>query len=344
MKKKLLITLFVLIMTAVLSVAVLAGCTDDDSDGNGAKVINIVVPDGSPAIALAKLINDNAAPDGYTVNYSVVAGATQISTAIANKTADIAIAPTNIGATIYNKTGAVKLYATVVQGALYMVGKESLAGDTVQEKLASLKGQTVFNIGQGGTPDLTFKYILDHYGIAYQATDVEDESYVALRYVTDGSELLPMLKKGTAKYGILGEPAVSRANANTGTSTVFDIQELWKDVTGAQTTGFPQASVFVTTELLNGEHAALLSWLSAGLKDNAAWAKSNPATVSEVLASKGSTSLNGLTSGMIEACNLDYVSAVDAKQAVNTYLSALYGFAANTVGGKMPDDAFYYAG
>ena len=227
MKKKLLIALLVLVMVTALSVAVLAGCTDDDSDGNGAKVINIVVPDGSPAIALAKLINDNSAPEGYTVNYSVVAGATQISTAIANKTADIAIAPTNIGATIYNKTGAVKLYATVVQGALYMVGKESLAGDTVQEKLASLKGQTVFNIGQGGTPDLTFKYILDNYGIAYQATDVEDESYVALRYVTDGSELLPMLKQGTAKYGILGEPAVSRANANTGTSTVFDIQELF---------------------------------------------------------------------------------------------------------------------
>lgn len=344
MKKKLLITVFTLIMTAVLSVAVLAGCVDDNDQPEGDKVINIVVPDGSPAIALAKLVNDNSAPEGYTVNYSVVAGATQISTAIANKTADIAIAPTNIGATIYNKTGAVKLYATVVQGALYMVGKESLAGDSVSDKLASLKGQTVFNIGQGGTPDLTFKYILDHYGIAYRETDVEDDAYVALRYVTDGSELLPMLKQGTAKYGILGEPAVSRANANTQTTTVFDIQELWKEVTGAETAGFPQASVFVTNELLNGEHKALLDWLSAGLKENAEWAKANPATVSEVLAAKGSTSLSGLTSAMIEACNLNYISAAESKQSVNTYLGALYGFAANTVGGKMPDDAFYYAG
>ena len=344
MKKKIFIAVLALVMTAALSVAVLAGCTDDDTDENGIKTVNIVVPDGSPAIALAKLINDNTVPEGYSVNYTIVAGATQITTAITNKTADIAIAPTNIGATIYNKTGAVKLYATVVQGALYMVGSQSLTGDTSAEKLASLKGQTVYNIGLGGTPDLTFKYILRHYGIEYRENDEENASYVALKYVTDGTGLMTMLELGTAKFGILGEPAVSRANDNTGTKTVLDIQELWKEVTGAQTAGFPQASVFVTTELLNGEHAALLNWLSTGLMENAAWAEANPATVSEVLATKGSTSLKGLTSGMIDACNLGFVSAADAKQAVNTYLSALYGFAANTVGGKMPDDAFYYAG
>ena len=348
MKKKLFVILTALALIAAFSVVALAGCTPDEGDpssgDNTVTEINIVVPDGSPAIALAKLINDNASPEGYSVNYTIVSGAAQIAPAIANGTADIAIAPTNIGATIYNKTGSIKLVSTVVQGALYMVGKEDLSGDTTEARLRSLMGQTVYNIGQGATPDLTFRYILDHFEIPYKMTDVESADYIALRYVSEGSELIPMLKQGNAKYGILGEPAVSRANANPETSTVFSIQDLWKEATGSQTDGFPQASLFVGTTLLDGNHTALLEWLNEGLTANETWAVENPSLVTSALSGKGSTSLSGLSAAMISACNLDTIAAADAREAVNTYLTALYKFQPNTVDGKVPDDGFYYVG
>ena len=349
MKKKILTTIALALVMALLVTFALVGCENkDDNTGDGTTpetvTVNVVAPDGSPAIAIAKLVSEKPTFAGYDIKYSIVEGATQISAAILNNTANIAIAPLNLGATMYNKGMGVKLVTTNVQGSLYMVGKNMPAGATTAEKLASLKGKVVYNIGQGATPDLTFKYILDHFGIGYVEGDTAAEGVVTLNYVNTGSELIPLLKQGKAEYGIMGEPAVTKANANAGTSTVFNIQELWQEATGSATAGFPQAGVFVKESLLTSEHAAFIEWFVTKLQENDEWAPANPDTVSSALTSAGSTSLAGLTSDTITACNLDTVKAVDAKAAVNTYLKVLLDFNKATVGGKMPDDAFFYVG
>lgn len=348
MKKKILTTIALALVMALLVTFALVGCENkDDNTGDGTTpetvTVNVVVPDGSPAIAIAKLVSEKPTFAGYDIKYSIVEGATQISAAILNNTANIAIAPLNLGATMYNKGMGVKLVTTNVQGSLYMVGKNMPAGATTAEKLASLKGKVVYNIGQGATPDLTFKYILDHFGIGYVEGDTAAEGVVTLNYVNTGSELIPLLKQGKAEYGIMGEPAVTKANANAGTSIVFNIQELWQEATGSATAGFPQAGVFVKESLLTSEHAAFIEWFVTKLQENDEWAPANPDTVSSALTSAGSTSLAGLTSDTITACNLDTVKAVDAKAAVNTYLKVLFDFNKATVGDKMPDDNFFYA-
>ena len=348
MKKKILTTIALALVMALLVTFALVGCENkDDNTGDGTTpetvTVNVVVPDGSPAIAIAKLVSENPTFAGYDISYTIVEGATQISAAILNNTANIAIAPLNLGATMYNKGMGVKLVTTNVQGSLYMVGKNMPADAPTVEKLASLKGKVVYNIGQGATPDLTFKYILDHFGIGYVEGDTAAEGVVTLNYVNTGSELIPLLKQGKAEYGIMGEPAVTKANANAGTSTIFDIQALWQEATGSATAGFPQAGVFVKDSLLTSEHAAFIEWFVTKLQENDEWAPANPDTVSSALTSAGSTSLAGLTSATITACNLDTVKAVDAKAAVNTYLKVLFDFNNATVGGKMPDDNFFYA-
>lgn len=353
MKRKIAITVAVIVLIlAIATVGVVLALENKDNTNTDPQqpgetqnyTINIVVPDGSPAIALAKMINDNDAPKGYTVNYTIVNGAQEIATRIANGSADIAIAPTNILSTIYNNTKSGKLVGTVVQGALYMVGKNAPAGETTLEKLNSLKGKVVYNIGQGATPDLTFKYIMDAYEIEYANTAEPTENQIGLQYVQTGAELIPLLKQNKAEYGILGEPAVSNANQNAGTSTVFDIQALWQEVTGSQSYGFPQAGLYVVNKYLTADHAALVNWIAAKLDQNSEWAEQNPAKVSEIMTANGSMSLSGLTTGKIAGCNLDWISAADAKTGVNTYLAALYGFNPQTVGGKVPDDGFYYVG
>ena len=331
MKKKFIIAIALTLIMALLVTVALVGCENkDDNTGDDtaseAVTVNVVVPDGSPAIAIAKFVSEKPTFAGYNISYSIVEGATQISAAILNDTANIAIAPLNLGATMYNKGMGVKLVTTNVQGSLYMVGKNMPEGATTAEKLASLKGKVVYNIGQGATPDLT-----------YAEGDTATAGVVTLNYVNTGSELIPLLKQGKAEYGIMGEPAVTKANSNAGTSTVFDIQALWQESTGSATAGFPQAGVFVKESLLTSEHAAFIEWFVTKLQENDEWAPANPDTVSSALTSAGSTSLAGLTSATIAACNLDTVKAA-------TYLKVLFDFNKATVGGKMPDDAFFYAG
>ena len=344
MKKRFLLTVVTLAIISALALFTLVGCVNDNGNDNSDTIeIKVCVPDGSPAIAIAKLLKDAPEFEGYNLSYEVVTGQEGIGARLVSGEATIAIAPTNVGATQYNKNnGKYKLVATAVQGALYMVGKGELSGNTIEEKLNSLKGQTVYNIGQGATPDLTFKYILDYYNVPYQETDVENSDYIALDYASSGSELIPQLQQNRAKYGILGEPAVTKANANAGTTTIFSIQELWNNVTNTSG-GFPQASVFVNNAICDGTHDAFINWFLGKLEENATWAKSNATEAGTALSEAGSTALNGLNNAIIEKCNIQIVRATNAKAGVNTYLSALYGFNPQTVGGSVPNDAFYYA-
>ena len=353
MKRKIAIIVAVIVLIlAIATVGVVLALENKDNTNTDPQqpgetqnyTINIVVPDGSPAIALAKMINDNDAPKGYTVNYTIVNGAQEIATRIANGSADIAIAPTNILSTIYNKTQSGKLVGTVVQGALYMVGKTALPGDTTAEKLASLKGKVVYNIGQGATPDLTFKYILEHFDIKYANTAEPASDQIGLQYVNSGSELIPLLKQGKAQFGVLGEPAVSNANSNAKTQTVLDIQELWKEVTESQNAGFPQAGLYVVNKYLSGEHWALIDWIKEKMVEAGSWAVGNPSLVSQIMVENGSASLNGLTAEKIAGCNISWISATDSKKSMNQYLGALYLFDPKTIGGRLPDDGFYYVG
>ena len=342
MKKRFLLTVVTLAIISALALFTLVGCVNDNGDSDVVE-IKVCVPDGSPAIAIAKLLKDAPEFEGYNVSYEVVTGQEGIGARLVSGEATIAIAPTNVGATQYNKNnGKYKLVATAVQGALYMVGKGELSGNTIEEKLNSLKGKTVYNIGQGATPDLTFKYVLDYYSVPYQATDVESDDYIALKYVASGSELIQFFKTNKAQYGILGEPAVTKANANAGTTTLFSIQDLWNSVTNTSG-GFPQASVFVNNSICDGTHDAFINWFLGKLEESATWVQTNGVEAGTALSEAGSTALNGLNNSIIEKCNIQIVRANNAKASVNTYLSALYGFNPQTVGGSVPNDAFYYA-
>ncbi len=167
-----------------------------------------------------------------------------------------------------------------------------------------------------------------------------DESYITLRYVGDGSELIGLLESGDASYGVLGEPAATRANAKTGSSTLFSIQDLWNGVTNT-TGGFPQASVFINNDILDGNHDAFIDWFLTKLDESATWASSNASEASSALLSAGSASLKGLSNAMIQKCNIKIIRANSAKSSVNTYLSVLHGFDPQTVGGSIPNDSFY---
>lgn len=329
--KKLLIVALAICLT--LSLVAFTGCKKDDMATDNL-TLNIVMPDGAPALAMAKYMSDGAQIEGVTANFEIVAGATEVMARVTNGEADAAIVPTNLAATMYNKNLGIELVSVNVFGVLYLVGTE----DAVS--LSDLEGKIVYNIGRGGTPDLTFKYILAENGIEYVESDVAQSDKVALKYVSSGSELIPLLKTGVAKYGILGEPAVSQAVAKAVASIKFDLQALWNDASGT-TGGIPQASLVVKKSILD-QNPGLAEKLVTLLSGNANWLSENLAGVGALISGKGSTLAVTLTQPILDRCNLRVKAAASAKAEVNAYLTVLHGFNAQTVGGKLPDDGFFY--
>ena len=127
---------------------------NETGEFDGAK-LTVCVPDGAPALAIAKLISDNnALGTGKTVEYKVVS-ADKIGAFITQGKADIIIMPVNAASKTYKKYAAdtYKMAAVVTHGNLYIMSNEKL-------KVEDLNGKTVGVIGQGNVPDLTFRAIM----------------------------------------------------------------------------------------------------------------------------------------------------------------------------------------
>lgn len=332
-----------IILLSVLSL--IFACSSFGCGKKGEAVtVNVLLPDGAPALALAGIFYGgeeekaenalnckDAILPGYDVRFAL-GQESAIATSVAAGRADIAIMPTNSAAVLYNKGTDVKLALVNVHGLLYMVGKTSLSS------LDALKGKVVYSIGEGGTPDYIFKYLLTKNGIAYEKSDVPEEGKVAITYVEGGSALIPLLKQGKAEYGILGEPAVTNACEKAGVSVVMDLQ---RAMGGA--TAVPQASLVISGKLLR-EHPDFVKAFVKKVKEGNDWLPEHLTEAAQAVARLGSTALSSgkISAETFDRCNIFAQDAKDAKENVKEYLTVLMDFNPAAVGGKLPDEGFWY--
>ena len=131
---------------------------DSGSEGTAVsqKTFSFYAPDGAPALAIAKFINDSQNfVDGATFNYNIVV-ADDISKYMNGTlgTADFIIIPVNAASNFYNNENAqYKMVSVVTHGNLYIMSKN-------ESTLRDLSGKTIGVIGKGKVPDLTFKSVL----------------------------------------------------------------------------------------------------------------------------------------------------------------------------------------
>jgi NitT/TauT family transport system substrate-binding protein len=317
--------IFTAILTLVFPLVMLLGC-----NGGGGEVV-IVMPSGAPALVFAEMMSEVKSIEGKNINYQIVSGTDGILAKI--NEFDIALMPVNMAAKLHNQGEDITLVSVNILGVLYMVGKEEITD------LNQLKGKTVYNIGQGGTPDITLRWLLDDAGIEYTLEEGEFEDKVTLRFVQEGSTLVQMLLKGDAEYGVLGEPVASQALSKGTLVMALDLQEEWQKSTGLEV--YPQAGVVAKNSFIKDNPAfteALISYLS---RDISGWIKNNIQRTLAVIEENGGM-LPALSGEAVDRSNIGFVSAAEAKNSIEGYLDKIMEFNANAVGGKLPGDYFYY--
>lgn len=322
-------TLFVLLAAVVM---LFASCKPKDS-------VLIVMPDGAPALVFAQMMKEDSAVSGVSVDYEIVAGLQGIQSKINDF--DIAVMPLNFGANLYNQGEEIRLISVNIHGVLYIVGTEGSINTL--DGLSTLKGQTVYNIGKGGTPDLTFRYMLENQNISYRETEEQPQSdEIALRYVTDGTQILAGLKGGTIDYAIIGEPMVTNAmNQVDGLGIIGDIQLLWKEATDSTAEyAYPQAGIFAKTAFIENNKELLKSILQK-TEGGADWIKQNTADAITAMKDNNGT-ISTLTADSVTRSNIYTMYALSAKEIAANYFEILHALNANSIGGSVPDDNFYY--
>lgn len=323
MKKKLSLVLGLFIFMSISLVA----CGNGEQQKE-VKTIKVVVPDGLPAISMAKAIKENKELDkDYKIEYSIEKTPENIVTAVMKGEADIAIVPSNVGATQYNKKAGYKIAATVGWGSFYVVSTE-------EGQLKDLvKKEEVYNIGRGLTPDIVTQTILKQKGI-----NVESE--VKLSYVNGANELPPVILTGKAKVAVVPEPALSTIlTKKQDLKVISNLNDEWKKEFDSKY-GFPQSTIIVKDSLINEDKDFINKFL-AEAKDSVNWANSSNENLPDYCEAIGVTANKDIILKSIKNANLNFVKIADTKEEYKNYFNKLKEFDVKTIGGQVPDEGVF---
>lgn len=279
--------------------------------------VDIYLPDGTPALALANLLDEGFIYEDTKTNFHIVP-AGNIATEVSANTCDLAIMPVTAAATLHSKGIELKLASVNVFGNLHIVGTNEL------DNLDKLKGQIVYTTV--GTTTAMLKYLLKQYQIDFveQGEPVADK--VALSSKNDASEIIPLLskaaKEGAQAYGVLGEPVVTKALAlPVSLKLTFDLQKLYQDLKGTE--GYPQAGLIVKNSFLE-QYPGYVEALLGKLEENSSYLSSHLEQLPTVF-KKYDSSLQNMTftEDTIKRCNLTLKKAKTIQNDITVYLKEL---------------------
>lgn len=309
MKKKL--TAVMLLVALVLSIGLLTACNKGNKKGNGNDVtLSFAAPEGTPALAIARLITDNKSISGKNVNYKIV-NPSNIAKEMQAGLSDLVIMPVNAGATLINKGADYKLVSVAVDGSLYLVGKIGKSETATTLTIDDIKGKKIACIGQQGVPGLVFRYILkaNNISIVDSPEDVTVNS-VYVQYAGDGLQAKTAVENGSVDYAVVGEPAATTFKIKFGFNAQMDLQAEYKKVSGKET--YPQAGIFVKSSLASD--AAFMDALFTALKASKEWVKNNPKSVNDFMKANAYESA-AFPAPSIAKCNVNAEKLTAEKKA-----------------------------
>lgn len=284
-----------------------------------AEPINVVVPSGTPAFAIASLI----ANEEDQTEIRIITSPSLLPAEIINGSVDAAIIPSNLAAVLYNKGVNIRTPGGVIWGTLYVVAREET------DSFEGLRGKNITVFGRGLTPDIILMHLFGLQGI-------DPQNDLRLNYVGGVSEAAGAFLSGQADYALIAEPALTKV-LNTVTEAVIgvDIQAEWS--AHYNTPSYPQAILVLVGDLWDDRDVAekFIKQISEATM-----------TRVEEAAKTGSKLMPEYSEELLKAawerCNITYRDGEVFEESLKTYYSALLEGESKSIGGKVPEEDFWY--
>lgn len=292
--------------------------------------VRVAALKGPTAMGMAQMITAAQEDEASVYSFNIAASADEITPQLIQGNLDIAAVPANLAAVLYNNTqGAVKVLAINTLGVLYIVER----GDSIQS-VADLRGKTIYSAGKGSTPEFALNYIL-------QGNGLDPTKDVTIEYKSEHTECLAAILQDETAVAMLPQPFATTAQTKAEDMRIaLDLTAEWDKLT--------QESSMIT-----GVVVARSAWLEENPEAAAAFMADYQASVEYVNANTAEAAemignLDIVTAEVAEKalpyCNITYIAGTEMQQKLSGYLNVLFEQDAASVGGKLPDDAFYYVG
>lgn len=313
------------------------GKTDKEEEPTEAAIVNIYTLNGTTGFGMAKLMNDaKAGNTAKDYHFTVQSDASVVTSALLNRTADIAALPTNAAANLYNKSnGEIVVLAVNTLGCLYLLTNQNATVASFE----NLRGKTVYVPAQN--PTFIFTYLCKQNGLEVGKDVLIDSTTYA-----QPAALKDAVAAGLVDIAVLPEPMVTIAmntakNANNGTviTNAMDLTAEWNKVSPEGS--LVQGCVVVRREFLEKNPETVKAFMNE-YKASIEYLSKDIDSASQMIVENGIFTNAGVAKKALPNCNVCFLDGAAMKSAMETYLGILFGIAPASIGGKLPVDNFYY--
>ena len=320
--KKILAVLLVLCLSVMLF-----ACGRTEGEDVTVRVVTLQGPTGMGMVQL--MTSDEAGTSANDYEFTLASSPEEAQAAIAN--VDIAALPVNLAAALYNRGEDISFAAINTLGVLSILEN----GNTI-ESIEDLRGKTIYATGQGSTPEYILNYLLEKNGI-------DPETDITIEYLTEHTELATRLASGDAAIGLLPEPNVTvaltsaAANGNTDLRIALDVTEEWAKLGEGE---LVQGCIVVSNEFKT-EHPEQFEAFMEEYKASVNYVNTDIEAAATDIAEVGIVPRADIAQNAIPNCNICCLDGEEGIAYMEAMLTVLYEANPSSVGGKMPDDAFY---
>ena len=311
--------------------------------------VNVMALKGPTAMGMVKMMADsepveeftdqlkeeyeNVVSSGNIYHFTITSATDEVSAALAQGTTDIAAVPANLASVLYNNTeGGVQVLAINTLGVLYIVE----SGDTVHS-VEDLRGKTIYASGKGNTPEAALNYVLTQNGI-------DPSTDVTIEWKSEQAECLSALMAEENAIAMLPQPFVTTAQAQSENLRVaLDLTEEWDALQAdSETPSTLVTGVVVARTAFAEEHPEVVSAFLDHYQDSVEYVNSNVEDAAQLVGQYDIVTAE-VAQKAIPECNIVFIEGAEMKEKLSGYLSVLFEQNAQSVGGALPDDAFYFS-
>lgn len=289
--------------------------------------IRIAALKGPTAMGLVKLMEDDKAVGSY--DFVIEGSIDAVTPKLLKGELDIAAVPANVASVLYNNTkGQVKVLAINTLGVLYIAE----CGDSIHS-VEDLRGKTIYSAGKGATPQYALDFALSSHGI-------DPEADVNIEYRSEHAECVAMLAQNSDAVAMLPQPFLTTAMLkNENIRMAIDLNDAWSEKSGQPLlTGV----AVVRSEFLE-QHPEQVDEFLRLYQQSAEYVSSNTDAAASLI---GGFDIfpEAAAKRALPYCAVTCITGGEMKDKLSSYLNVLFEQNPKSVGGAVPDEAFYYLG
>lgn len=295
--------------------------------------LDVAYGPGPVAFPLAKMAQEGIPAISATVAPQAWTTGDQLKALITAQQVDIAVTPLTNAMLLYNNGAKMKLINVGVWGMLYVV-----TPDADLTELSQLKGKEVGIAGKGGIHDLLFRHLLIGQGI-------DPDKDLTITYL-DLADMQTKLAMGELTYAVLNEPASSGAvltakKQGVTLNRAIDLQVEWAEAVGNADARIPWAGYVVIGDA--ADDAEMIEAFLSAYEEAAEWTNANPAEAGPIIEAMDEKMKAPAVADSLKYARLDPKRAIESRDAIEAFYNELLKTAnPESIGGKLPDDGFYY--